>query len=392
MPWRETCPMDERVQFIREYQRQQRTFRELCLAYGISRQNAYKWVRRFEQGGLPALVDLPRVAHHHPHGVKPEVAERIVALRQEYPKWGPRILCEILRRQDPSTSWPSPSTVSEMLRKRGLARPRKKRIRRDDYTSPVAGYYGPNAQWCVDFKGTMQMLRGSCDPFTLSDGFSRFILAIRALSALSTPCVKVVFRRAFCEFGLPDAIRSDNGPPFGSQAPGRLTQLSIWWVKLGIVPILGRPGKPQDNGRHERMHRTLKHELAECIQVSREPNSDFERFRDQFNYERPHQALDMKCPAQVYAPSSKPYPRPLRDPSYPQGFWAERLTAQGCLWWIGQSFYLAKGLSAELVGIKLADDDTYKIYFGPVFLGSVAPAFLGAGLKRRTKRRFRLAS
>jgi len=360
------------------------------MLYGISRKTGYKWLERFKQGGRPAMVDQSRVAYHHPHAVSEEVVQLLTNLRRERPNWGPRKLLAILKRKHPSLALPAASTASEILRRLGLSRRRRKRLRSESYASPFVGYYGPNAVWSADFKGTMKARSKSCHPLTISDGFSRYLLRCSALFRQTEEVVQPIFHSAFIEFGLPDAIRTDNGPPFSTLALAGLSSLAVWWIKLGIRPERIRPGKPTENGRHERIHKTLKQELSrKLIQAQREPQREMDDFRRDYNEERPHEALEQRFPAEVYCPSPRAYPRKLRDPEYPTDYYVERVSAQGVLFWMGQSYYLAKLLMGELVGIQAVEDRAWRIYFGPVLLGVVDPQGFNAANKRKRTRTFK---
>jgi hypothetical protein len=225
--------------------------------------------------------------------------------------------------------------------------------------------------WCADFKGDMQLRVGVTEPLTITDGTSRYCLRCDHLSHNRTSNVKRAFSRAFCEFGLPDAIRTDNGPPFATVGLAGLGALSVWWIKLGIVPDRIAPGCPTQNGRHERLHRTLTEEIADRIAKTNNPQSDFDRFRHDYNHERPHEALDFKTPAQIYRPSPRQFPVKPKDPQYRNGFLLERLGKKGELFWRGKSFYLNKALANELVGIDIDSDEHPSLFFGPIKLGQI---------------------
>ncbi|HEY3496606.1 MAG TPA: helix-turn-helix domain-containing protein [Polyangiaceae bacterium] len=250
--------MNERVKFIAAMLEAEESFLELCERFGISRKQGYKWKQRYEAGGVEALVDRSRAPHSHPHAVSSEVVGLLVAARKKHRLWGPRKLLVVVRRQHPKIALPSASTVGAILKKRGLVgKPR--RIRRSDpYKDRLGPYDAPNRVWCADFKGNFPVSGERCNPLIISDGFSRYLLMCKALRSTTCAPVRRSFEVAFREFGIPDAIRTDNGPPFSTLAPGGLSQLAIWWIRLGIRPERIMPGRPDQNGRHERMHRTLK--------------------------------------------------------------------------------------------------------------------------------------
>ena len=371
MPWKEQSIVDHRYQFVLDLL-QGVSMSEACRMHGIDRKTGYKWKARFVESGRSGLVDRPRIAHHRRHALDPAVAELVVQLRRERPTWGPKKLLSYLQRRHPHVKLPARSTVAELLSRRGLTEPRRKRQRVAAYESALGGYFGPNAVWCADFKGPMRLRRGSSAPLTISDGTSRYCLCCEHLPVQRTAEVKRAFARAFRHYGLPDAIRTDNGPPFASVGLAGLGNLSVWWIKLGIVPERIEPGCPTQNGRHERLHRTLQQELAGLLAKTSRPQPLYAPFRRDHNYERPHEALNLQTPAEVYRPSTRHYPVRLNDPSYPKGYVMERLGDRGQLFWRGKTFYLSKVLQGELVGIDIENSDSPQLYFGPIPLGHIA--------------------
>ena len=263
MPWKETCPMKERSRFVVEQESGRYAMAELCRIFGISRETGYKWVERYKAEGPPGLQDRSRAPRCHPNAVPEEVEAVILETRAAYPTWGPKKLRAWLQTHRPEEGWPAGSTIGEILERHGLTVPRKKRRRTPPYTEPFAACAGPNAVWCMDFKGWFRTGDGvRCDPLTISDAFSRYVLRCQALSDMREERVRPLCEAAFREFGLPWAIRTDNGSPFASRGIAGLSRLSVWWLRLGIVPERIEAGHPEQNGRHERMHRTLKAETA----------------------------------------------------------------------------------------------------------------------------------
>ncbi len=255
MPWKEVCPMEERAKFVVECIRGELTMSELCRKYEISRKTGYKWWARFQIDGRSNLSDRSRAAHCHPNATPEEVATILVGARKEHPTWGPRKLLAYLTYRYPRLVLPSASTVGGLLKRHGMSRPRRPRCRTPPYSVPFLGCDEPNAVWCADFKGSFALGNGRrCNALTISDAYSRYLLRCEGLGHIDDPRVRPIFESAFCEFGLPAAIRTDNGPPFSTIAPGGLSRLAIWWIKLGIRPERIAPGAPQQNGRHERMH------------------------------------------------------------------------------------------------------------------------------------------
>jgi len=284
--------MNERVKFIARYLQNEESFVVMCEDAGISRKTGDKWVDRYEQGGVGALVDQSRAPRSHPHAVSAAMIDAIVALRRRHPRWGPRKLLAILRRRQPGPAWPVASTVGDILRRRGLVRPRRRRRYSAPYAERLREYAAPKAIWCADFKGHFPVGDARCHPLTIMDGFSRYLLRCQALKRPLFMQTRWVFESAFREFGLPQTIRTDNGAPFSTLAAGGLSRLAVWWIRLGIRPERIVPGRPDQNGRHERMHSTLKAETARPPRSSfRAQRHAFERFRREYNHERPHEAL-----------------------------------------------------------------------------------------------------
>ena len=327
MPWKETGPMEERMKFMLMYQSESWSMTELCEIFGVSRKTGYKWLERYKQVGMEALRELSRAPHDYPNAVAPEIEAAIVELKQQRTKRGPKKLLEILQRQRPEVRWPVQSTIGAILKRHGLVRSRRRCRKTPPYEQPFAGYDHPNAVWSADLKGWFKTGDGQrCDPpgravvrpLTVTDNYSRYLIRCQAVRPASFEAIQPVFVGAFHEYGLPQAIRTDNGSPFASTTLGGLSRLSIWWIKLGIIPERIRPGKPQQNGRHERMHRTLKEEAISPPQSTwRRQQTAFDRFLQEFNHQRPHESLNQRFPAEVYSPSPRAYPLLLPEMIYP---------------------------------------------------------------------------
>ncbi len=259
MSWKETCPMDERMQFVAEYLKDQWPVAQLCRQYGISRKTGYKWMTRYEAEGWPGIREHSRAPHLCPHETPEALQERLVQLRRQRPYWGPRKLLHRLAILEPETAWPAPSTAGDILKRHGLVATRRRRCRTPSAPSPLQAARQPNEVWGTDFKGWFRTQDGTrIDPLTLSDLASRYLLCCESLGQATYAQVQPVFVAAFREYGLPTVIRSDNGPPFASVGLGGLSRLAVWWIRLGIRPERIAPGHPEQNGRHERLHRTLK--------------------------------------------------------------------------------------------------------------------------------------
>ena len=371
MPWSVSSPMSRRLEFVEDAARGLYSMTELCARYAISRRVGYKWLSRFEADGPDGLVDQRRVARSHPHRMPDDVAARLVACRKAHPTWGPRKLLAYLERRQPCTAWPAASSVGALLKREGLVRARRRRPSPGHPGPPTAPMDAPNATWTADFKGQFRTQDGLyCYPLTVCDGYSRYLLACRGLPSVETAGARPVFERLFREHGLPTRIRSDNGVPFATSALGRLSALSAWWIKLGITPELTEPSSPQQNGQHERMHRTLKTEATKPARASlRAQQRRFDAFQREYNTERPHEALGNATPAEHYAPSSRPYPRRLADPEYPGHFQVRYVSRNGGVRWHNQWVNVSHVLAEEYVGLEEVADGIWSVYFGPVLLG-----------------------
>jgi len=357
--------MEERFKFIQDYEKQDWSFAELCRRYGVSRPTGYKWLARYQDGGLEGLRDQSRAPHQHPNEVLPEVAEAVLAMRRQYSLWGPLKLRERLVRAAPEIRWPAASTIGEQLKRAGLTAPPKHRPKATPNQSPLSHATAANQVWCADFKGWFRCGDGQrCDPLTMTDGYSRFLLRCQSLEAMDEVRAQAVMEATFREYGLPVAMRTDNGEPFGSVGLGGLSRLSVWWIKLGIRPERIRPGKPQQNGRHERMHRTLKAATAHPPAANlRAQQRAFDRFRQEYNWERPHQALHMKLPAEFYVPSCRRYPSRLAEPEYSAEWDVRSVGPCGTMRWRNGKVFLGKVLAGEVIGLQPIAEDQWKLWF-----------------------------
>jgi putative transposase len=310
------------------------------------------------------------VPRHVPHATDHKRREQIVSLRKRYPTWGAKKLEAYLAREHPDVTWPSRSTIAEILKREGLVEERRPRRRTPQSSFPLAAATSPNVVWCTDFKGKFKVERRYCHPLTLSDAHSRYLLRCEPLEGERIVAAKKVFESAFREFGLPLRMRSDNGVPFASTGIGGLSRLSVWWIKLGILPERIEVGHPEQNGRHERMHRTLKAETASP------PASDWElqrsllsAWRREFNEVRPHEALAMKTPATCYQASPRPFPEEPGDPDYPAHFEVCRINQNGAFSRGALQPVVGAVLHRECVGLEPIQDGIWHLWFGPVFLG-----------------------
>lgn len=384
MPWSLTNPSKERVKFALEWEKRwdagegRMNMTELCREYGISRETGYVWLRRYRASGhkVEALEERSHRPHSMPNQVPQEVVDFIVAARKYRPTWGPRKLRAQLIDSNPGFPFPSESTFAAILHRHGLTNLRRRKRRRlvVPLTRPFAAATGPNAVWCVDFKGWFRTADGRrCYPLTLIDAYSRYLLRCEALLDPDGDHVKPIFDSAFQEFGTPEFIRSDNGPPFASTGAGGLTTLSVWWRRLGIRHDRIEPGKPQQNGRLERFHRTLAQLVEEPAADVRAQQRAFDLFRHEYNHVRPHEALKLKPPLTAYEPAPRRYPRKLVELEYPYAHHVERIDKHGCIRWYDHRVLISTALAYEHVSVDQDagqdDDHRWTVRWGEQVLG-----------------------
>lgn len=366
MGWKVKNPVEARMEFIVEYQSGDWDMTSLCAAYGISRPTGYKWVKRFEEYGPAGLEDMSRAPHTHPNEVSKEVEEAILELRAKRPSQGPKKIREVLRRRHPNQCWPAISTIGEILNRHGLVSPRRRQSRVRPSGRPLSPYTAPNTVWCADFKGKFQMQDGCwCSPLTITDGNTRFLLRCQSMQKTDFARVWRLFEATLREYGLPEFVRTDNGPPFASTTCHGLSRLGVQFLKLGIQPERIEPGRPMQNGRHERFHRTLK---AGAINPPREnmrqQQKAFDAFRQEYNEERPHESLGQRPPAELYTPSPRPYPARIRPPEYPSDMEVRKVRRQGDINWKGHYCYIAEALAGEYVGVEPVSERFLVIRYG----------------------------
>jgi putative transposase len=348
---------------------------ELAEQYGISRKTIYKWMKRYEGSGLAGLVDRSRRPHSSPMKTSAEMALEIVQLRKEHPSWGPKKLAAILKRRYPNAAIPAIVTVGRVLREAGLMK-RANRRSSNGLSPPTPNYIPsePNDLWTVDFKGWWFTRDGArCEPLTVRDAVSRYILRLQLMTRTRGVDVRPVFEDLFQRYGLPKAIQSDNGSPFASvRAPGGLTALSAWWVSLGIQVVRSRPACPQDNGAHERMHRDMRFELEDNAAATL---MDQQRACDDwvttFNQVRPHEALEQRPPAEVYRVSPR-RPSTIVIGVYPDGYHTMKVSRLGWILWQGWKIYVSAGVAGHKVGLEF-QGALIRVWFGTVLLGSFVP-------------------
>lgn len=372
MPWSETNCMEQRARFVLEALRGYFTMSELCFRYGVSRKTGYKWIERYHQQGTAGCENQARAPRSHPNATDLRIAARIVKLRRKNPSWGARTLHGYLTDHFPDTHWPCPSTIGEILKRNELIRKHRRRARRSTWRPARTVADQPNRVWTADFKGQFRLGNGAlCYPLTILDAYSRYLLLCQGLKSTALLPARRAFELAFREYGLPDVIHTDNGVPFC--APGSilgLSSLSVWFLKLGIALERSRPGKPQDNGAHERMHRTLKQQVALPPRVNEAAQQrSLNRFRRSYNEERPHHALNLKTPASLYTRSSRPYPEDLPDSDYPGHFELRRVTKIGVFTWKQHQIFITEALRGETLGFEHIADGLWSVFFSEVLLG-----------------------
>jgi transposase InsO family protein len=366
MPWNESTRMDERRRFVEAYLSGQFSLTELCRSAGVSRPTGYLWVERYRRQGEAGLVDRSHAPHRCPHRTPEAVAEQLVALRRQHPHWGPRKLLRLAARRWPQLPLPSRSATAAILNRAGLVTVRPQRAAPTERPAQAARAPStPNALWTIDFKG--QFRTGDhrwCYPLTVADAASRYLLECRGQLRPTAAPVLQRLRRLFREHGLPECIHSDNGAPFASTGIGGLSRLSLEWLKLGIRLERSRPGCPQDNACHERMHRTLKQATARppAAHLAAQQRR-FDHFRCEFNQERPHEALADHTPGEFYRPSPRAFPERLPEPHYPGHFEWRRITHAGEIRWRGRRLFLGNVFARELVGLEEIDDGVWSVYF-----------------------------
>jgi putative transposase len=373
VPWRETSPMNERLRFIADYQRELFSVSELCDRYRVSRKTGYKWIERYEAEGPRGLHDVSRRPHSCPHATSPAVVKALLEARHHHPHWGAKKLLAILAGRHPHSPWPARSTACDILRRHGLIEKPRRRPRVGHPGRPLTLMTAPNVIWTADFKGQFRTRDGCyCYPLTVVDGFSRFLLGCQALHGPTHEASQPVFRRLFQEYGLPQILRTDNGVPFATSALGRLSRLSVWWIRLGIYPELIEPAHPEQNGRHERMHRTLKRETTRPPSGSLPAQQRrFAVFREEYNHDRPHEALDQRPPATAYQASSRTFPARLPPIEYPPHFEHRLVSLNGGIRWNSRWVNVSHVLGQQYVGLEELDHGLWNVFFGPLHLGQL---------------------
>lgn len=373
MGWMETCAVKERMRFLVAVEKRDESFAAICRRFGVSRRVGYKWLGRYQEEGIEGLWDRSRAPQNHPYAIADDICERCLAVRRAHPTWGPLKVRAYLQRRAPATDWPAVSTIGALFDREGLTVKRKLRRRSPPSSAPFAHCGAANDVWCIDFKGWFLTGDGArCEPLTLTDAHSRYLLRCQALARTDTEHVWPVLDAAFREFGLPRYLRSDNGSPFASRGAGGLSRLSVRLVKAGITPERIAPGKPQQNGRHERMHLTLLQDTANP--PARSLREQLKRLRDfqcLYNEQRPHEALGNETPADHYIASPRRFDGVLREPRYGADHIVRRVRHNGEIRWNGTTIYISEALIGEPIGLIEGDGGDWIACFGPIELGVI---------------------
>jgi transposase InsO family protein len=377
MPWKDVLPMEERIRFAVLAAKGTEVFSDLCEQFGISRKTGYKWLRRYRELGIAGTRELSRRPDRCPHRTPAKIEALILRERRRHRSWGPKKLRALLVSEHAVAVPPSGATIAKILRRHGLAGKRGRRRRPGAIRRPgprtLTQPRAPNQVWTVDYKGWFRLGDGDrCDPLTVADLFSRYVLGLRAVWAATQACTRRAFSEVFRRYGLPEVIRVDNGSPFASMGLARLSKLSVWWASLGIQVEFIQPASPYQNGAHERMHKTLKAEATQPPSANRRAQQRrFDRWRQQFNHQRPHEALAMKKPAQVYHPSARRYDgRDIRM-DYPAGFQVKRATENGCLRWKGHVYFVGEAFARTRLGLRQNARGETELFLANLCLGKL---------------------
>jgi putative transposase len=372
MPWRESCTVDLRIDFIADQRSGLWTMTELCERYEISRKTGYKWLDRYRLEGPSGLEDRSHAARVHGRATPQHIVDAIVGLRLERPSWGPRKIVSKLEVRQGDVDWPSASTAGEILKRAGLVNSRRVRRRAPPRMGQLTVPQHANHVWALDHKGWIRLGdRSRVEPFTMTDGFSRYLISLAATGSTQYAECHPLLERAFREYGLPQIIRSDNGSPFASTGITGLTALSVWWIKLGICHERIDPGHPQQNGRHERFHLTLLEAMRPPPPTKAAQARRFAAFMRDYNEERPHEALGQRPPASVYKASPRAMPSRLPEPNYPVGAAVRQVRSNGEIKWRGDLIHICSALGGEAVAVEETEDGAWQVRFFDVPIGII---------------------
>jgi putative transposase len=364
MPWCESRAVDQRLRFVSALLSGELTMTQACEVFGISRKTGYKWQGRYLEQGVLGLAERSHAPRKHGRATDAALSEALITLKLSRPSWGPRKLLGRLKLDYPDLIWPAASTADAILRREGLVQPRRRRRRAPPTLGGLTPPERPNHVWAVDHKGWVKLGDGRrCEPLTITDGFSRYLLALSAGPNTREEEARPWFEATFAQFGLPWAIRSDNGPPFASTGVTGLTALSVWWTKLGIRHERITPGKPQQNGRHERFHRTLLEAMTQPAENQAAQARRFDAFREDYNHYRPHEALDQTPPASLYRPSPRKLPQHTPEPDYPAHAAVRKVRSNGEIKWRGGLVAISTALIGEAVAVEETPTGQWQVRF-----------------------------
>ncbi len=373
MPWKVINQMELKIQLIKDWESEYFTISALSQKYEISRPTVYKWLKRYKNFGFEGLKEQSRAPRNSPNRTSKKILNLVIAEKLKNRKRGPRKVRAQLKRKHPELNIPAVSTIGYWLKKEGLVEKRKKRLHVPPYTQPFNACNAPNDSWSIDYKGQFYMKNGRvCYPLTISDNFSRYILCCQALEGPRYEPTRSCLESIFREYGLPDAIRSDNGTPFAGKSIGGLTRLMIWLIMLGIIPERIKKGCPQENGRHERMHRTLKSDALDPIAENmKEQQKAFDLYMYDYNHERPHESLNDLTPSDYYVKSKRPYVERPHLSDYDHDYLVRQVRHSGEIKFKGRLFLITRLLTGQPVGLKEIDDGLWQLQFSFYVLGSI---------------------
>ena len=373
MPWKMERPMDQKVRMISDWIDDIYSITDLSDKYGVSRKTIYKWIDRYKEKGISGLEEESRASATHPNMTEPDIIDWIVEYKLQHKTWGPKKIINCLKRKYPEEIWPAASTAGDWLKKKGLVKNLKPRKHVHEYQDYFVDCKKPNDVWSVDYKGQFfTKNKKVCYPLTVTDNYSRYLIACDALEGPRYIETRACFERIFREYGLPYAIRTDNGTPFAGMAIGGLSRLSIWWIQLGIIPERIKPGKPQQNGRHERMHRTLKGDAVNPAGLNlADQQKKFDFFRVEYNVERPHESIGMKRPVELFKISLRSYPDSIKPIEYSGDFKVRSVKPGGEISFNGSQYFISQLLYGDKVGLKEISDGLWQINYGLHRLGYI---------------------
>jgi putative transposase len=372
MPWMETEPMNEKVKFISAYlDNHEDTFQALCERFNISCKTGYKYIQRYRAEGIDGLKERSRAPLCKANQTPADIEQAILEVKYRYPTWGSKKLLNWLQQESNHMQWPVRSTIDQLLKKHHLVRPRKRKRRVARYTTPFVLCTKPNDIWSIDYKGQFALgNKEICYPLTITDNFSRYVLAIKGSRQISGKETQQALQGLFAEFGLPLAIRSDNGAPFAGTGLAGLSRLAVWLIKLGIVPERIRAGHPEENGRHERMHFTLKQETASPPEFNhKKQQHSFDYFKKIFNEQRPHEGISFNRPAWLYCSSNRSYPEKIARIEYDDNLITRGVRSNGTIKWKGKDIFVSETLEGERIALKPYNQDEWIVYFSFIPLG-----------------------